>query len=204
MQGGCKCDNFCNCRPGLGGNPCDKCNVPVGQGGCKCDNNCNCKTSPTPTPTPTPVPSGGGNVLYQGSGSGTYYYDIRGQSCNGETYAENNGYPSCTSFAPGPNQQTLAQVNSNNVVAIDRNVLGANRAGLCGKKVLVYKDGRQVSAPDGGDFFVWDGCEACVGGGKIDFSVSGIRNVDGNGCNLGVVPGVTYKVVDQQVKTFVW
>jgi len=36
-QGGCKCDNNCNCL-----NVCDKCNVAVNLGGCKCDSNCNC------------------------------------------------------------------------------------------------------------------------------------------------------------------
>jgi hypothetical protein len=97
----------------------------------------------------------------------------------------------------------LAQEGSNNVVAIDMNVLAGNRARLCGKKVLVFKNGNQVAAPDGGDFFVWDGCQACIGGGKIDFSVSGARNVDAAACTLGVIPGVSYQVVDQQVRTFV-
>jgi hypothetical protein len=88
-------------------------------------------------------------------------------------------------------------------VAIDMNVLAANRAGLCGKKVLVYKNGVQVAAPDGGDFFVWDGCQACIGGGKIDFLVSAARKLDGSACTLGLVPGVSYKVVNTQVKAFV-
>lgn len=83
-----------------------------------------------------------------------------------------NGYPSCTSDAAGPYQQTVAQVGCNNVVVIYNALLKANRARLCGKKVLVYKNGKQVSTPDGDDFFVWDGCAACAGGVKIDFSVS--------------------------------
>ncbi|GIL67511.1 hypothetical protein Vafri_20869 [Volvox africanus] len=41
-SGGCKCDNNCDCRPGLGGNVCDKCNIAVNDGGCKCDNTCSC------------------------------------------------------------------------------------------------------------------------------------------------------------------
>jgi hypothetical protein len=96
------------------------------------------------------------------------------------------------------------QVGSNNVVAIDAAVLGANKAALCGKQVRVYKaDGTRVAAPDGGDFFVWDGCAACVGGGKIDFSVRGARNVDANACALGVIPGVRFEVTDVQMKPFV-
>jgi hypothetical protein len=150
----------------------------------------------------TPPPSG--PSLYSGTASGTYYYDLRSpcpQDPNG--YPENNGYPTCTSFTAGANQQTLAQLGTNNVVAIDANLLSGNRAKYCGKKVIVTYNGQQVAAPDGGDFFVWDGCAACVGGGKIDFSVSGARNINSNACTLGVIPGVTFNVVDTQVKTFV-
>jgi hypothetical protein len=169
----------------------------------RCDTHCVCPATGTATgSTPSTTPAG---VLYSGSNAGaTYYYDLRTrcpQDASG--YAENNGYPACTSWAPGPNQRTLAQEGSNNVVAIDMNHLAANRASLCGKKVLVYKNGVQVAAPDGGDFFVWDGCQACIGGGKIDFSVSGARKVDAGACTVGVIPGVTYQVVNQQVRQFV-
>ncbi len=75
----------------------------------------------------------------------------------------------------------------------------------CGKQVIVYHNGQRISAPDGGDFFVWDGCQACAASGmqKIDFSAPGIQRVDPNGCNLGVVPNVSYKITDKQVKQFV-
>ncbi|GFR40019.1 hypothetical protein Agub_g554 [Astrephomene gubernaculifera] len=162
------------------------------------------KASPSPSPKASPSPNNGGSVLYSGSGSGTYYFDIK-TTCPSEPrgYPETDGYPSCASWTPGPNQQTLRQVNTNNVVAIDNNVLSANRAKLCGKKVLVYRNGVQVKAPDGGDFFVWDGCAACIGGGRIDFSVSGLKSVSADGCNQGVVPGVSWQVVDVQVRQFV-
>lgn len=153
------------------------------------------------------IPSGppaGGASLYAGSGSGTYYYDVRTQCPqNPNGYPETDGYATCESFSPGPNQKTLRQGNSDNVVAIDMNVLKVNRAGLCGKKIIVTHNGAPVSAPDGGDFYVWDGCAACVGGGRIDFSVSGLRNADPNACNLGVVPGVSWQVVDVQSRPFV-
>lgn len=52
-------------------------------------------------------------MLYSvNNAGGTYYYDVKGGGCNGETYAENNGYPACTSYTAGPNQQTLAQVGT--------------------------------------------------------------------------------------------
>lgn len=147
--------------------------------------------------------SSGGAVLYSGTAGGTYYYDLKTTCPQDRPYAENNGFPACTSNNPAF-WQTLAQLGSNNVIAIDNNVLQSNRARYCGKLVRVYRpDGSQVSAPDGGNFFVWDGCAACIGGGRIDFSVSGARNVNANACNLGVIPGVRFEVVDQVVKTFV-
>ena len=41
----------------------------------------------------------------------------------------------------------------------------ATRAQWCGKKVVVKgPNGNQIFAPDGGDFFIWDGCQ--VSGGE--------------------------------------
>lgn len=147
----------------------------------------------------------GGADLYSGSNIyGTFYYDIRGAVCPGIiTFPENDGYPSCASFAPGPNQLTLRQLNSNNVIAIDNNLLGSNRAKYCGKKVIVTYNGQQITAPDGGDFFVWDGCAACIGGTIIDFSLSGLQRVTANACTVGKVPGVSFRVVDVVVRQFV-
>ncbi|EFJ41578.1 chitinase, lysozyme, partial [Volvox carteri f. nagariensis] len=156
-------------------------------------------------PAPQGPCSGGSKVLYSGSGSGTYYYDLR-TTCpqNPGGFPENNGYPYCASYNPSaPTYKTLAQLNTNNVIAIDRNVLSANRARLCGKKVLVFKNGVPVTAPNGGSFFVWDGCEACVGGGRIDFSLSGLQRAASNACSLGVVPGISWQVVDEVVQQFV-
>jgi hypothetical protein len=147
---------------------------------------------------------GSGAVLYEMSdSSATYYYDVA-SPCPQDTsgYPETDGYPTCTSWEGGA--KTIRQYNTDNIVAIDNTVLTADtRAQLCGKKVLVFKDGQQVAAPDGGDFFVWDGCEACRGGGRIDFSATGARMVDGDACSLGVVPGVSFQVVDEQVLPFV-
>ncbi|GIL78135.1 hypothetical protein Vretifemale_7564 [Volvox reticuliferus] len=200
-SGGCKCDNNCDCRPGLGGNKCDKCNIAVASGGCKCDQNCACITAVSPSQSPSTSSS---TVLYSGSSTGTFYYDLR-KTCPGIPYfPENNGYPYCASFNPsGATYKTLAQLGTNNVIAIDINVLTANRARLCGKKVLVYKNGNPVSPPDGGSFFVWDGCQACIGGGRLDFSLSGLQNAASNACTLGVVPGISWKVVDEVVQKFI-
>lgn len=144
----------------------------------------------------------GGSVLYSGSGSGTFYYDVTGRTCSGGApYKENNGYPYCTSFVAGSDQKTVEQYGTNNIVAIDANFLSQNRDSLCGKQIHVYKDGVEVS---GGPFVVFDGCEACVGGGRIDFSLSALDSIDnGNACNDGVVPGITWRVTDNQIIPFV-
>jgi hypothetical protein len=145
-------------------------------------------------------------VLYSSSGSqsGTYYYSTN-TVCPSEPngYPELDGYPACASFTPGPYQQTLRQIGTNNIVAIDNNVLSSDRAKYCGKRINIFHNGQPVTAPDGGPFFVWDGCAACAGGVRIDLSVNGLKNVDPNACNLGVVPGVTWQVIDSSVKAFV-
>lgn len=143
------------------------------------------------------------NSLYSGSGSGTYYYDLHTWCSGLPPPPENDGYPYCASFDPAqPTYKTLRQLGTNNVIAIDRNIITSNRAMLCGKKIQVFKDGAPVSAPDGGDFFVWDGCEACIGGSRIDFSLSGLQKAESDACTVGLVPGITWQVMDEQVQQF--
>lgn len=142
--------------------------------------------------------------MYKGAGSGTYYYDVTGKSCpwEGGPYAENKGYPTCTSFDP-KYWKTLEQYGTNNIVAIDRNLLATaeGRKRYCGKEIKVYKDGRAVP---GGPYVVFDGCEACVGGGRIDFSLSALDAIDNNNaCRDGVVPGISWDVIDKQIIQFV-
>ena len=152
-----------------------------------------------------PAPSTPEGSLYSGSGSATYYYDVK-TTCPQHPggYPETDGYPACASFTPGPDQQTLRQVNSNNVIAMDMNILAADRAGLCGKEVTVTHNGKVVTPPDGGSFFIWDGCAACVGGVRLDFSVSGARQVQEDACWVGVIPGISWSVSNKQIKKFVY
>lgn len=141
--------------------------------------------------------------MYSGSGSGTFYYDVTGLTCPGTPYyAENDGYPTCTSWDPSF-WKTVQQYGTNNMVAIDNTLLStqAGRSRYCGKQIKVYKSGAEVS---GGPFFVFDGCQACVGGGKIDFSLSALDSInDGNACRDGVVPGISWDVIDNQIIPFV-
>jgi hypothetical protein len=115
---------------------------------------------------------------------------------------ENYGYPACTSHHAS-SWQTIQQYGTNKIVAIDRNLLGTpeGRASLCGKQIEICKDGVEVP---GGPFVVFDGCEACEGGGKIDFSLSVLDAIDnGDACFHGVVPGISWKVTDNQIIPFV-
>ena len=55
-----------------------------------------------------------------------------------------------------------------------------------------------------GPFVVFDGCEACEGGGRIDFSLSALDDInDGEACDDGVVPDISWDVVDNQLIEFV-
>ena len=141
----------------------------------------------------------GGASLYSGSGSGTYYYDVAGATCNGVGFPETSGYPYCTSF-DSSKYKRLNEYGTNKIVAIDRKVLAANRATMCGKQIQVFKNGVEVPGP----FVVFDGCEACEGGGRIDFSLTALNQIDnGNACQSGVVPGITWKVTNTQIIPFI-
>ncbi|TPX66765.1 hypothetical protein CcCBS67573_g07722 [Chytriomyces confervae] len=166
--------------------------------------------SPAEEPAPSPSPaqaspvrppassSSSGNVLIRGSGSGTYFYDVEGRTCNGEgAYNENQAYTSCEPSAPP--YTTLANRRNNNIVALALDQMNANKAGLCGKRVIVKYNGQVVDAT----FVVWDSCAACTGGVKLDFSVSALSAIEPAACTLGNVGGIEWEVVDEQVIPYV-
>lgn len=133
------------------------------------------------------------NVLYKGSGLGSYYYDAIGKTCNNEApYAENNGYTLCETFLGKPN--VLSSYNNNYLVAIDANII-KDREKYCGKKVVVKYNGVLVDKP----FVAWDGCAACANGTRLDFSMSALLAIEPNACQLGIVPGISWEVIDSQV-----
>lgn len=151
-----------------------------------------------------------GSVIASGTVYGTYYYDQRitcPQDPNG--YSESTAITSCESYAPGPNQLHMNQRATNNIIAIGQlanHPSPATRTQFCGKQVLITYKGQRVAAPDGGDWFIWDGCLDCannVDGGRIDFSVSGLRQMDSSACSNGKVAGVSYQITTKQVLAFV-
>jgi hypothetical protein len=150
-----------------------------------------------------------GEIIYSGTGLGTYYFDITGlhnshlvgETCphdNFPEYVENNGIAQCESHNP-KNYITMKQRNNNNIVAIDSSILSRNRAGLCGKAVNIWFEGQKIDRP----FVVWDGCKACFGGVKIDFSLEALVDIDSDTCHLGMVPGIRWEVTDEQEIKFV-
>ena len=162
---------------------------------------CNGAPAPAPASKPAPAPAPAPTtVLSSGSGRATYYYDVTGPQC-GFTFAENKGYPTCTSWGSGA--KTLEQYGTNKIVAIDNRLLqGAGRANLCGKEIEIFKDGRQLPGP----FIVFDGCQRCADDGNtvIDLSVTALNEASGgNACSAGVVGGFSWRVTNKQIIPFV-
>lgn len=143
------------------------------------------------------------DTLYEGSGLGTYYYDAFGGLCSHETqqYPENNGIASCESYAPGPNQIPIKEHKNNNLIAIDNTLLEqpGGREKYCGKRIIVRHNGELINET----FIVWDGCGACLNGARLDFSREALMKINPNACTLGLVPGISWKVVDERVMPFV-
>ena len=142
------------------------------------------------------------SILHQESGKGTYYYDSNSNTCiEDEVFPEGNGITACESYTPGPNQKTILERNTNYIVAINNDLLQEDngREKYCGKRVLVKYNGISVDKT----FFVWDGCQACRFDSIIDFSLSALLDIESNTCFLGIVPGIYWTIIDEQVLEFV-
>ncbi|KAJ3062588.1 hypothetical protein HDU98_001534, partial [Podochytrium sp. JEL0797] len=136
------------------------------------------------------------NVLISGSGDGTYYFDITGAGCADQPYLAETlvtvaqGYTSCEKY----NGMPLAARGDNNIVALAIDQMNGNKDTLCGKRVIVSYDGKVVP----GTFVVWDSCVACTGGVRLDFSLGALLEIEPNTCHMGVVPGISWEVTDEQ------
>lgn len=122
--------------------------------------------------------SAGGNVLFsQDNMRATVYYDVaNGDACGQQnggpfpadwavTSGINDGIPMCQNLKKG----SLKEINSNQIVAMDHNMLAAH-PDWCGKEVKVYRaDGSEVTIDDG-PLVLYDGCAACMTQGIVDLS----------------------------------
>ena len=81
-------------------------------------------------------------------------------------------------------------------------LLRANLAGYCGKRVVVTINGRRR---DDLDLRIWDGCEACNANNGLDFSSSMFATLFGeNRCAEGRIKGqMSWEIVDVQAMPFV-
>ncbi|KAJ3357973.1 hypothetical protein HDU83_000030 [Entophlyctis luteolus] len=154
-------------------------------------------TTTTAAAAKSSASSSSATVLISGSGDGSFYYDVSGNSCpSAKTFAENNGYTSCE---PSVGYETLEERGTNYIVALAKDEMDSNKAGLCGKRVQVYYNGVAVDAT----FYVWDSCVACEGGVRLDFSLTALMSINSNVCNLGIVSGISWQVLDEQVVPYV-
>ncbi|KAJ3067783.1 hypothetical protein HDU98_009021 [Podochytrium sp. JEL0797] len=146
--------------------------------------------------------SSSAKVLISGSGDGSYYYDSAGTGCANQPSLGNDlrtgaiGYTSCE---PSTGYQTLLSRGDNYMVALALDEMNANKAGLCGKQVIVKHNG--VVQP--GNFVVWDSCPACTGGVRLDFSLGALQAIAPDVCTTGIVSGITWEVTDVQVIPYV-
>ncbi|KAJ3062297.1 hypothetical protein HDU98_001815 [Podochytrium sp. JEL0797] len=155
-----------------------------------------------PTKAAVAPSSSSAKVLISGSGDGSYYYDSAGTGCANQPSLADNlrtggiGYTSCE---PSTGYQTLLSRGDNYIVALALDEMNANKAGLCGKQVIVKHNG--VVQP--GNFVVWDSCPACTGGVRLDFSLGALQEIASDVCTTGIVSGISWEVTDVQVIPYV-
>ncbi|KAL5089494.1 hypothetical protein Trisim1_005190 [Trichoderma cf. simile WF8] len=146
------------------------------------------------------------SVINSGNGFGTYYYDVVDRNGCGNNFANiNTGFVECNQFTG----LSLNQINSNNVVAMNRTLLASNFAKYCGKKVVVSFNG----VPSSQQFFIGDGCERCATGPStasvwnpngapgLDFSLSGLDGINSNGCFAGHLD-ISWQILDETLYNF--
>lgn len=144
--------------------------------------------------------------LNEGSGFGTYYYDIEQvETCGTSFSAQNQGGVMCSHITSLP----LTEMNSNYVVAMNNTLLRGDMAKYCGKKVVVSVNGVASALP----LFIGDGCERCgtgpstsdtwesTGAPGLDFSYSVLNELSGSACADGHID-ITWEIVDETLYNF--
>ncbi|KFY94498.1 hypothetical protein V500_03239 [Pseudogymnoascus sp. VKM F-4518 (FW-2643)] len=144
--------------------------------------------------------------LNEGSGFGTYYYDIEKiETCGTSFAAQNQGGVMCSHITSLP----LTEMNSNYVVAMNNTLLRGDMAKYCGKKVVVSVNGVASDLP----LFIGDGCERCGTGSStsdtweangapgLDFSYSVLNELSASACADGHID-ITWDIVDETLYNF--
>lgn len=145
------------------------------------------------------------DVIFNGTGFGTYYYDVTRVDVCGTSFSNQNlGDVEC-SFAAG---LSLDNINSNYVVAMNHTQLVNDPAKYCGKRVVVSVNGQRSPQP----LFIGDGCARCAQGSLtvwnpeeaagLDFSYSVLNELMGNqACTAGYTK-ITWEILDDTLYNF--
>ena len=146
------------------------------------------------------------SAIYQGTGFGTYYYDIKQVEACGTSFANQNmGSVECSNTAG----LTLNDIDSNYIVAMNHTQLIGDMSLYCGKKVLVTVNGVQSDLP----LFIGDGCERCGTGSSsddtwnangapgLDFSYSVLSQFSSEACTDGHID-ISWEIVDESLYNF--
>ncbi|KAI7975650.1 hypothetical protein EIK77_004005 [Talaromyces pinophilus] len=147
------------------------------------------------------------SVIYEGSGWGTYYYDVEDTDVCGSNFADiNGGDVTCGWFTAA----TLNQVNSDYLVAMNVTQLEDDLTQYCGMQVIVYVNGVESNLP----FFIGDGCKRCSEGSPtqttwnqygapgLDFSYTALKELaSGHACNDGYME-ISWEIVDNKLYSF--
>jgi hypothetical protein len=144
--------------------------------------------------------------IYNGTGFGTYYYDVKQVDACGNDFAlQNTGLVECSLLTA----LSLDQINSNYLVAINHSQLIGDMSTYCGKRVIVSVDGVQSSLP----LFVGDGCQRCCSSSAfsnvwdpssapgLDFSYSVLSELSPNACDYGHI-SISWEIVDETLYDF--
>ncbi|KAJ5605346.1 hypothetical protein N7510_010500 [Penicillium lagena] len=145
------------------------------------------------------------NVVFNGTGFGTYYYDVAQVDVCGTSFSNQNlGDVEC-SFTTG---LSLDDIASNYVVAMNHTQLVQDPAKYCGKRVVVSVNGQRSSHL----LFIGDGCVRCAQGSHttwnpeeaagLDFSCSVLDELmDNQACNDGYAR-ISWEIIDQTLYQF--
>ena len=148
----------------------------------------------------------GQNVIFSGTGFGTYYYDIQQvDACDTSFATLNMGQLECSLETV----LTLDQVNLDYVVAMNRTQLSEDMDIYCGKQVIVSVNGQPSSLP----LFIGDGCVRCANGSAssdtwdpngspgLDFSYTVLSELSSSACADGHID-ITWEIVDETLYNF--
>lgn len=71
----------------------------------------------------------------------------------------------------------------------------------CRKQIKILYNNQQIF---GKYFLVWDGCSDCAIYPRLDFSLSGLQQMDTNACPDRIINGGTsYEITNTQIRQFV-